>query len=81
MARCQPGPAGQLLRTPELGHVADLRDIPANLIQLLVHAQVVNGVITPILLTYVLILATGDPCSAPQRTDRCFGWSPPGASR
>jgi Mn2+/Fe2+ NRAMP family transporter len=31
--------------------------IPANLIQLLVHAQLANGVITPILLTYVLVLA------------------------
>lgn len=31
--------------------------IPGNLIQLLVQAQVVNGVITPILLTYVLVLA------------------------
>jgi len=31
--------------------------VPGNLIQLLVQAQVVNGVITPILLTFVLILA------------------------
>ena len=31
--------------------------IPGNLIQLLVQAQVLNGIITPILLTYVLILA------------------------
>ncbi|NDK24910.1 divalent metal cation transporter [Streptomyces sp. TR1341] len=31
--------------------------IPGNLIQLLVRAQVVNGLITPILLTYVLTLA------------------------
>ncbi|NKQ56039.1 divalent metal cation transporter [Amycolatopsis sp. K13G38] len=31
--------------------------IPGNLIQLLVQAQVLNGLITPILLTYVLILA------------------------
>jgi Mn2+/Fe2+ NRAMP family transporter len=31
--------------------------IPGNLIQLLVQAQVLNGVITPILLTYVLVLA------------------------
>jgi NRAMP (natural resistance-associated macrophage protein)-like metal ion transporter len=31
--------------------------IPNNLIQLLVQAQVLNGVITPILLTYVLVLA------------------------
>jgi hypothetical protein len=31
--------------------------IPGNLIQLLVEAQVLNGLITPILLTYVLILA------------------------
>src|SRR6202522_3243589 len=32
--------------------------IPGNLIQLLVQAQVLNGIITPILLTYVLILAS-----------------------
>ena len=31
--------------------------IPGNLVQLLVQAQVLNGIITPILLTYVLILA------------------------
>jgi Mn2+/Fe2+ NRAMP family transporter len=31
--------------------------IPGNLIQLLVQAQVLNGLITPILLSYVLILA------------------------
>jgi Mn2+/Fe2+ NRAMP family transporter len=31
--------------------------VPGNLIQLLVEAQVLNGIITPILLTYVLILA------------------------
>ncbi len=31
--------------------------IPGNLIQLLVQAQVLNGIITPVLLTYVLILA------------------------
>jgi Mn2+/Fe2+ NRAMP family transporter len=31
--------------------------IPANLIQLLINAQLLNGIITPILLTYVLILA------------------------
>jgi len=31
--------------------------IPGNLITLLVHVQVLNGLITPILLTYVLILA------------------------
>ena len=31
--------------------------IPGNLIQLLVQAQVLNGVITPILLSYVLVLA------------------------
>jgi Mn2+/Fe2+ NRAMP family transporter len=31
--------------------------VPGNLIKLLVDAQVLNGVITPILLTYVLILA------------------------
>jgi Mn2+/Fe2+ NRAMP family transporter len=32
--------------------------IPGNLIQLLVQAQVLNGIITPILLTHVLILAS-----------------------
>src|ERR1700677_1393984 len=31
--------------------------VPGNLIQLLVEAQVLNGIITPILLTYVLVLA------------------------
>jgi len=31
--------------------------IPGNLIRLLVQAQVLNGIITPILLTYVLVLA------------------------
>ncbi len=31
--------------------------IPGNLIQLLVQAQILNGVITPILLTFILILA------------------------
>jgi Mn2+/Fe2+ NRAMP family transporter len=31
--------------------------VPGNLIQLLVQAQVLNGIITPILLTYVLVLA------------------------
>lgn len=36
---------------------AALALIPGNLIQLLVQAQVLNGVITPILLTYVLVLA------------------------
>ena len=31
--------------------------VPGNLITLLVRAQIVNGVITPILLTYVVVLA------------------------
>ena len=31
--------------------------IPGNLIQILINAQVLNGIITPILLTYILILA------------------------
>ncbi len=31
--------------------------MPGNLISLVVNAQVLNGVITPLLLTYVLILA------------------------
>jgi Mn2+/Fe2+ NRAMP family transporter len=32
--------------------------IPGNLIQLLINAQLLNGIITPVLLTYVLILAS-----------------------
>jgi Mn2+/Fe2+ NRAMP family transporter len=44
--------------------------IPGNLIQLLINAQLVNGIITPILLTYVLILANrrrllGDAANGP----------------
>jgi NRAMP (natural resistance-associated macrophage protein)-like metal ion transporter len=44
--------------------------IPGNLIKLLVDAQVLNGLITPILLTYVLILANrrsliGDAANGP----------------
>jgi NRAMP (natural resistance-associated macrophage protein)-like metal ion transporter len=31
--------------------------VPANLIQLLINAQILNGIITPILLTFVLLLA------------------------
>lgn len=36
---------------------AGLALIPGNLIQLLVKAQILNGIITPVLLTYVLVLA------------------------
>ena len=44
--------------------------IPGNLIKLLVQAQILNGLITPILLTYVLILANrkgvlGDAANGP----------------
>lgn len=44
--------------------------IPGNLIELLVQAQVLNGLITPILLTYVLVLANrrtllGDAANGP----------------
>jgi NRAMP (natural resistance-associated macrophage protein)-like metal ion transporter len=44
--------------------------IPGNLIQLLINAQLLNGIITPILLTYVLILANrkrllGDAANGP----------------
>jgi Mn2+/Fe2+ NRAMP family transporter len=44
--------------------------IPANLIRLLINAQLLNGIITPILLTYVLILANrkrllGDAANGP----------------
>ena len=31
--------------------------IPGNLIELLIKAQILNGIITPILLTYVLVLS------------------------
>jgi Mn2+/Fe2+ NRAMP family transporter len=36
---------------------ASIALIPGNLIQLLIRAQILNGVITPILLTYILLLA------------------------
>ncbi len=44
--------------------------IPGNLIEILINAQVLNGIITPILLTYVLILANrksvlGDAVNGP----------------
>jgi Mn2+/Fe2+ NRAMP family transporter len=44
--------------------------VPGNLIQLLVQAQILNGVITPILLTFILILANrrsvlGDAANGP----------------
>ena len=44
--------------------------IPGNLIQLLINAQLLNGIITPILLTYVLVLANrkrllGDAANGP----------------
>ena len=31
--------------------------VPTNLIELLINAQILNGIITPILLTFVLVLA------------------------
>ena len=33
------------------------RDAPGNLIQLLINMQLLNGVITPIILTFILVLA------------------------
>jgi Mn2+/Fe2+ NRAMP family transporter len=49
---------------------AALALIPGNLIQLLVKAQILNGIITPVLLTYVLVLANrrsvlGDAANGP----------------
>jgi NRAMP (natural resistance-associated macrophage protein)-like metal ion transporter len=46
--------------------------IPGNLIQLLVQAQVLNGMITPILLTYVLILANRRTLLGPAANGRVF---------
>jgi Mn2+/Fe2+ NRAMP family transporter len=47
--------------------------IPGNLIQLLVQAQVLNGMITPILLTYVLILANRRTLLGHAANGRVFG--------
>ena len=53
--------------------------IPGNLIQLLINAQLLNGIITPILLTYVLILANRKRCSATLPTAPSIVSSPPSA--
>ena len=39
------------------GDRRDHRPVPGNLVELVINAQVLNGFITPVLLTYVLILA------------------------
>ena len=44
--------------------------MPGNLVQLVINAQVLNGFITPVLLTYILILANrrsvlGDAANGP----------------
>jgi Mn2+/Fe2+ NRAMP family transporter len=44
--------------------------MPGNLVQLVINAQVLNGFITPVLLTYILILANrrsvlGDAANRP----------------
>jgi NRAMP (natural resistance-associated macrophage protein)-like metal ion transporter len=46
--------------------------IPGNLIKLLVEAQVLNGLITPILLTYVLILANRSSVLGDAANGRAF---------
>jgi Mn2+/Fe2+ NRAMP family transporter len=46
--------------------------IPGNLIQLLVEAQILNGIITPILLTYVLILANRSSVLGAAANGRAF---------
>jgi NRAMP (natural resistance-associated macrophage protein)-like metal ion transporter len=46
--------------------------VPGNLIQLLVEAQVLNGIITPILLTYVLILANRASVLGDAKNGRVF---------
>jgi len=46
--------------------------VPGNLIQLLVEAQVLNGIITPILLTYVLVLANRASVLGDARNGRVF---------
>ena len=45
------------LFTVQIGVGAGIALVPGNLVSLIVNAQVVNGIITPILLTYVLIMA------------------------
>jgi Mn2+/Fe2+ NRAMP family transporter len=45
------------LFTAQIAIGAGIALIPGNLIQLLIRAQILNGVITPILLTYILLLA------------------------
>jgi Mn2+/Fe2+ NRAMP family transporter len=46
--------------------------IPGNLIQLLVEAQVLNGIFTPILLTYVLVLANRSSVLGDAANGRAF---------
>jgi len=46
--------------------------IPGNLIQLLVEAQVLNGLITPILLSYVLVLANRSSLLGDAANGRAF---------
>jgi hypothetical protein len=46
---------------------------PGNMVRLAVGMQVLNGVITPVLLVYVLVLANPGPCSAQRRTARFSG--------
>lgn len=54
--------------------------VPGNLIQLLVQAQILNGVITPVLLTYCWSWPTGGACSARPPTAGSSGSWPPSAS-
>jgi Mn2+/Fe2+ NRAMP family transporter len=55
--------------------------IPGNLIKLLVDAQVLNGLITPILLTYVLVLASRrSVLGTPPMAESSRSW-PPSASQ
>ena len=44
--------------------------LPGNLVALVINAQVLNGFITPVLLTYILIWRIGARSSAPQPTGR-----------
>jgi Mn2+/Fe2+ NRAMP family transporter len=45
---------------------------PGNLVALVVNAQVLNGVITPLLLTYILILANRSTVLGPAKNGRIF---------
>src|SRR5262249_48964852 len=58
------------LYTLQLAIGAMIALLPANLVQLVINAQVLNGFITPVLLTYILILANrrsvlGDAANGP----------------